>query len=107
MSLMRKTLLLAAFLFPTVGSAAETIAQPVKVFRYNAEANYLYVVGANGWGSADCVNATYVQVKSTVAGHKQMFAAVLAAHSNGKTVKFWGTCNTDPNYFDATYIIVE
>jgi hypothetical protein len=105
MSILKK-LLAVVFLFPTVALAAETIAQPIKHYRFDAVGNNLYVVGPNLWGAAAC-NAIYVTFKPSLAWHKQMFAAVLSAHASSKTVKFYGECGTDPNYFDATYIVVE
>ena len=102
-----KHLLALAVLFPSVAMAAETIAQPIKHYRLDAASNYLYAVGANSWGSAACPNAPYATILPGLVGHKLMFAAIASAHAAGKTVRFVGECSSDPNYFNATYIIVE
>lgn len=102
-----KKMLAVVLLFPALAIGAETVSQPVSQYRYDAAADFLYVVGPNLWGSAACPNAFYVTIRPTLAGHKQMFAAIVAAQAAGKNVRFYGECGTDPNYFDATYIIVE
>lgn len=102
-----KQILTIAALLPSVAFAAETITQPVKQFRYDAEADYLYVVGTSAWGSGGCPNATYVTIKPTVAGRKQLFASIAYAHASGKTVRFQGVCSANLDHFDATYIVVE
>lgn len=106
MSLLKHLVVLAAIL-PIAAIAGETISQPVKHYRYDASGDYLYIVGPNSWGNASCPNATYVNIKPNLAGRRQMFAAVASAHASGKTVKFFGECGTNPDYFDATYIVVE
>ena len=94
-------------LAPSLVLAESTISQPISRVLYDGAADYLYFVGSNAWGSPSCPNATYIQVTASVPGRKQIFAAALAAHAAGKVVRFQGVCNSNTNYFDATYIDVQ
>lgn len=107
MSLLRKSLLVFASMLPICALAVTTNTQPVKSVLFDGSANYIYVTAANTWGADGCANAQYVQITSAVPGFKQLYAAILAAQATGKTVRFQGTCATNPNYFEATYIEVQ
>lgn len=107
MSIFRKILLATAILLPSWVLGESTISQPITNVIYDGAADYLYVVGNAAWGAPSCATAYYVQVTATVPGRKQLLAAVLAAHTAGKTVYFQGSCNSNGNYFDATYIVIQ
>jgi hypothetical protein len=95
-------------LLPICAAAVEqTVSQSISRVLYDGASDYLYVVGAGNWGASSCPNAYYVQVPATVPGRKQLMAAVLAAKAAGQSVQFQGTCGTHPNYFDATYILID
>ncbi len=95
----------AGVLGPCTAFADQTIAQPVSKVLYNGSADYTVVVGTSGWGASGC-NAYYVQITNAVAGRDKLLAIILAAHAAGQRVQFQGACTSDPNYFDATYVIV-
>jgi hypothetical protein len=58
------------------------------------------------WGAASCKEATYVQIKADVTGHKELLSIVLGEKMAGKRVQFWGTCE-HPDYFTASYLVAE
>jgi hypothetical protein len=93
---------------PALASPVEsTTMQPISHVLYDGTNDYLYVVGIANWGATSCPGAVYVQVGVSVAGRKQLMAVVLAAKAAGQSVRFQGTCNSNANYFDATYIDVQ
>ncbi|MBT9494365.1 MAG: hypothetical protein IV107_18920 [Paucibacter sp.] len=100
---------IAVFAFACSGYAWAsewTIAQPIEQINYDGEADYLYIVGAAGWGAPACPNAKYAYVKGSVAGHKQLLALALAAKSTGAKVNMRGECDGS-DYFAATYIVLK
>ncbi len=67
----------------------------------------MFVAGKAKWSSASCAGATYVQVKSDVPGLKEIMSAVLSAKLSGMTIGFRGACDTNTNYFNALYVVIE
>jgi hypothetical protein len=99
--------LLVAALIPVVAAAEPTISQPITELSYNAAGDYLYVRGSGSWGPPSCSGATFILITSTIPNYQKMTAIILAAHMSGKSVKFAGSCYSDPDYFTANYIWVE
>ena len=102
-----RVLMLLVALAPFPAMAVQTISQPITQVIYNASADYQYFVGAATWGASGCSSATYVQILPNVAGKQNLLAITLAAYVAGKTVYFQETCDSNTNYFDATYISVS
>jgi len=100
-------LLLSVLPLVAMANAVPTISQPVTQINYNGNSEVLFFVGGQKWGASGCLNATYVQVKSDVAGQHSILSIGLAAKMAGKNVMFIGNCDADPDYFDATYIIIQ
>jgi hypothetical protein len=105
---MRRLLVVAALCF-SANAVADvwTNTQGVTRIQYDGSSNSMYVVGAAKWGATGCVNATYAWIKPDVPGRKELLALTMAAQTAGKTVKFQGTCNSDLDYFEACYVVVE
>jgi hypothetical protein len=108
MAILRILLLTTLTAIPAMAAPVEsTTTQSIAHVLYDGTNDYLYVVGIASWGAASCPSAVYVQVGVSVPGRKQLMAAVLAAKAAGQLVRFQGTCNSNANYFDATYIDVQ
>lgn len=84
----------------------------IKQINYNGSADYLFFVTSGKWIITDGVNnvvcqPTYIQVRDNVRGREKILSIGLAAKLSGQNIQFHGSCNTDTNYFDATYIIIR
>ncbi len=80
--------------------------QSISTVQYDGAAKNLYFRSEEGkWISGGC-QSTYVWVKADVEGQKEILSLGLAAKMAGKKVWFYGACNSDPNYFEAYYIVV-
>jgi len=102
-----RVLLLFVGLVPFSAMAVQTISQPITQVLYNASTDYQYFLGSVAWGASGCSTAIYVQILPSVSGKQNLLAVALAAYVAGKTVYFQGTCDSNTNYFDATYISVS
>src|SRR5215831_17759835 len=77
-----------------------TISQPIAEFRYQANADYTYLIGPARWRAPSCPGAYYAMIQAGAPNAKQMFAIALAAKASGANVSFQGNCVTsDPMYF--------
>lgn len=83
-----------------------SVTQQITQLNYDANADYLYMIGPSKWGAPSCPTATYAMVTSTVVGRKQLLAIAIAAKSSGALIKLIGTCNGG-DYFNVTYIVVQ
>lgn len=86
---------------------AGTITQPITDIQYNASSGVTYFVGPTRWGDPECASATYVRIAPDLLGRKEMLAIALTAKAFGTPVRFSGSCNPDPRYFDAFYVVAE
>ena len=86
--------------------ADATNSQLISQVLYNGSADYLFFIGTGNWVAAGC-NAYYVQVLSTVTGANKILSIALTAYALGKNVQFYGSCDSQAGYFDATYIVVS
>lgn len=102
-----KVILVSFLSIPSITLADSTIFQPISRVQYNGDTDVTFFVGSGRWGASSCPNATYVQIKSSVAGRKQLLSIGLTAQVAGKNVQFWGTCDADPDYFNAVYVVVQ
>ena len=102
-----KLILILLFFFPIFALADETIFQTISRANYNGDADLTYFSGPGKWGAPACPNATYVQVKASVLGRKQILSMGLTAQVSGKKVQFWCTCDANLDYFNAFYIVVQ
>ena len=84
-----------------------TISQPITELRYQANADYTYLVGAARWGSPSCPGAYYATIPAGASNAKQLLAIALAAKLAGSAVSFQGTCSGDLMYFNVNYIVVS
>ncbi|MFS1522750.1 hypothetical protein ACL7TT_01345 [Microbulbifer sp. 2304DJ12-6] len=102
-------MLLGCFLTASQTYATDrTNAQLIKRIQYNGAAQTLFFVGESKWSSENCASATYIQIRSTeVPGIKEIMSIGLAAQMAGKDVEFWGACDSNPDYFNANYIVIE
>jgi hypothetical protein len=98
--------ILTSALFASVALADQTNTQAIKQLRFNGDNDYFYVQGQAGWSATSC-NPLFVVIHPWLSKRDKIFAMITAAHMAGKRVSFVGNCNTDPTYFDATYVIVE
>ncbi len=88
--------------------AESTIFQTVTLINFDASANgALYFRGDAKWGASSCSNATYVQIKADVPARKELLSIVLAEKMAGKRIQFWGTCDANTEYFNASYLVAE
>ncbi len=105
---MKKSAFFTIIFLASFGAYAETtIFQNIGPINFNGSINSAFFRGDQKWGSVSCPNAKYVQVKSDVSGRKEILSIALSAKMAKKRVQFWGACDTDPNYFNAFYIVVE
>ena len=109
---MKKSFALALSIVPLLLSTAAladewTITQPITHTVYNGGSDLLFFTSDAKWGAPSCPNATYVKIPNTVTGKDKLLAIGMMAHASGKTVSFLGTCDSDPAYFNAYYIIVN
>jgi hypothetical protein len=97
------------FIFTTSHANAEDVTntQSIQRIQYNGNTQALYFVGESKWSSANCPNATYVQVKSDITGWKEIMSIGLAAKMGGTEVSFWGECDTNNDYFNAFYVVIH
>ena len=91
----------------TVLADEYTVTQKVSQFRYDANADYVFIKGAAPWGAPSCPSATYAQVQNFVSGRRQLLAIVLAANLASKRVTFQGSCDAAPGYFNINYVTIE
>jgi hypothetical protein len=105
MKLVFRVMAFVIALAPLSAMADETIAQTISGLRYDGVADYTYFTGPASWRATGC-NPQFVEVTATVAQRQKLLAVALAAYAAGKQVQFQGTCNSNTNYFDATYISV-
>lgn len=104
---MKKVLFfISIFMFSSYAYCEETISQLIGPVNFNGSESTSFYRGASKWGAPSCPNATYVQVRSNVPGYKEILSIALAAKMAGKKVQFWGSCDTDPNYFTAFYVVI-
>ena len=95
-------------LFSSVAFAGITQSQKIGQVLYNAEIDYSYFIGEAKWKEENgCSGATYVRIKSNLPGKKEILSIALSAHMASKNVRFRGNCDSDPDYYDAFYIIVN
>ena len=77
----------------------------ISTVQYDGVGKNLYFRSQEGkWISGNC-QSTYVWVKPGVEGQKEILSLGLAAKMAGKKVWFYGSCGSDPNYFEAHYIV--
>lgn len=96
----------AALPYPAVAQET-TNAQTIDHIQYNGATQTLFFVGSVKWSTPNCPSATYVQITSDVPGQKEILSIGLAAKMAGQKVQFWGQCDTNTDYFDAFYIVLE
>ncbi len=105
---MKRLVIFFGLILASISASAETtVFQSIGPINYNGNDNISFFRGDQKWGAAGCPNATYVQVKSDVLGRNEILSIALSAKMAAKRVQFWGACDTDTNYFNAFYIIVE
>jgi hypothetical protein len=84
----------------------------VSQINYNASADFLFFRTHGGWrvvdsnGVTQC-EPTYVQITNGVIGRDKILSLGLAAKLAESNVQFYGECHSDPNYFNATYIVIQ
>ncbi len=70
-----------------------------------------YITPSTGtWGASDaaCASAIYVYVTPGASPEwKSMLATAMTSKAADINIQFWGECNTDSNYFDASQIILK
>lgn len=103
----KKIFLLLFFSFVGSASAEVTVFQEITQINFNGQANLTYFLGGAKWGAPSCPNATHVQLPATLPGRKELLSLATAAKMAGRKVQFWGYCNTDTDYFDTFYIVVQ
>jgi hypothetical protein len=101
--------LTTGFIFATGYASAEDVTntQSIQRLQYNGNTQALYFVGESKWSSANCPNATYVQVKSDITGWKEIMSIGLSAKMAGTKVSFWGECDANTDYFNAVYVVLH
>jgi len=103
---------IVVFCISAVSSADQTNFSVIKQLNYNASADFTFFLAEGGWevknGSGEVLcTPTYVQITSSVLGRDKILSIGLAANFARALVQFHGNCATDPNYFNATYIITR
>ncbi len=92
--------------------ADKTNFAKIRQVNYNASADFLFFLAEGGWqvtngnGEVTCT-PVYVQITSSVPGRDKILSIGLAANFAKAEVQFHGNCATDPNYFNANYIITK
>jgi len=108
MTFFKKIILAITLIFTSVVAIADNTNQAgaeITTVRYNAEASTAYFQTNGTWDAGEC-NPTYVVVRSTLAGKKELLSVALAAKMANKKVWFYGVCEESNNYFRAHYIAV-
>ena len=96
------------FAFSTSVLAEPTNFQKVAKIQFDGDSGHLYFVGESKWVSENCPSATYVMVRNSVAGRKEIMSIGLSAKMSGTNVSFWGDCSpVNDNYFYAHYIVIQ
>ena len=108
----KAVILVMGFLFSVAINADKTNFAKIRQLNYNASADFLFFLAEGGWqvinGSGNILCApVYVQITSSVPGKDKILSIGLAANFAKAEVQFHGNCATDPNYFNADYIIVS
>jgi len=81
--------------------------QLISTVQYHGTKKDLYFKTVDGTWKTDGCNPTYVHVKPTIEGQKEILSIGLAAKMSGKKVWFIGDCAShSTNYFEAYYIVV-
>lgn len=101
-------LLLILFIVDAAAAQEATNSQKVQRVQYNGGGDTLFFIGESKWSAPGCPNATYVQIKgSEVPGINGIMSIGLSAKMAQRNVSFWGSCDTDTDYFNAFYIVLE
>jgi hypothetical protein len=109
---MRLSILIAGMLLASVVYADKTNFGVISQINYNATIDHLFFLTEERWqvrdanGNVQC-EPIYVQVTASVPGRDKMLSIGLAARYAQSQVKFQGNCASNPEYFNATYIITR
>ena len=99
---------IGAFIVPVLVLADTTIAQPVKQVLYDGNADYAYFIGQAGWTTTNnSCSPYYAQIPASVTQRTKLLSVIMTAYAMGKKVQFSGTCDSNPSYFDVTYVTIS
>lgn len=84
-----------------------TTAQNIWRIEYDGASEDLFFRRSSTWSASTCPSVVWIRVLPTVTGRKQVFALATAAQMAGKSVTFYGECDSGGTFFNAAYIRVE